>query len=205
MFSNHVRPQLTREYPSDGPLDTTNRSAELWKGMTETERAPYVAFHDVEQLRFKHSVALHALEAPIREWENAPAPKPPTGINSNNGAFDLWSAQQQVRTKLRAEMLKESEQLEPPPIHPPTTMPQTDAATSCTVEGSTRTTPARLSLSAASGTTAAAPSTSVSTSTRGAHAGCAGQKQKLAPQQVRLASALNISNARSYKFEGHVV
>lgn len=184
MFSNHIRPSLVSQFPSEGPLEITNRSAERWKRMTEAEKAPYIAFHEVEQLRFKHSVALYALEAPIREWENAPAPNPPTGINSNNGAFDLWSAEQQVRTKLRAEMLKESERLEPPPIRPPTTKPPTAAAANHAVEISTTTTPARSSPPADSGTTAVTTSTSPLTSTHGSHASRTNQKQKLTPQQV---------------------
>jgi hypothetical protein len=51
------------------------------------------AFHT--QLRFKHSSALYALEAPLREWENAPAPTQPAGATvktSYNGPYTRWAA-----------------------------------------------------------------------------------------------------------------
>ena len=108
MFANHIRPELRRQHPTENQIEISKRAAARWNRMTEADKAPYVAFNAVEQLRFKHAVALYELEAPLREWENAPAPTaPPCASSTKHSVFNFWSAQPHVRSKLKAEILQQ--------------------------------------------------------------------------------------------------
>ncbi len=163
MFANHIRPELRLQHPTENQMLISKRAAARWNGMTEAEKAPYVAFCAVEQLRFKHAVALYDLEAPLREWENAPAPTPPPCASKRrHSVFHFWSAQPHVRSKLKAEILQqESETAE---------------------EVSTTITPARTTLPAAAAT---------STPSSEAEAGNGGGS-KMTQEQVRPKAYLSI-------------
>jgi hypothetical protein len=51
MFLNtHMRPEIKKSNPSAGWAEVSRIAAERWNEMSDAEKQPYIAFHDVEQV-----------------------------------------------------------------------------------------------------------------------------------------------------------